>query len=291
MVADFKRVFRKGHTSYDTWLGDWWIKQSRNRAHQTAYGKIAEYVHSLGIHDPNFIVDYACGSGGALRALLNAFPSARFVGIDGSKKMLSLAGRMLNRSGFDTDFVSAREAFRAKGPRVRLLLSSLPNFALPKSKADVALFLFPNMNFSAPEKACLRTRVPGDPTVLAIARLLSRLREATDKPRKRQSIYEELLFERAMSANIHRLLKKGGLWIKTDYAEVCREGLSELMQWRTLFSESAFDAFVKDRMVRDKFEYLGNRFFRSSVVLDVYDQTKDLEDKSGGYIVSAFMAR
>ena len=57
-----------------------------------------------------------------------------------------------------------------------------------------------------------------------------------------------------------------------------------------LFAEAAWHPVLNDRRVENRFEYLGSQFYRSRVSLDVYDQTRNPEDRAGGYFISAFRA-
>jgi SAM-dependent methyltransferase len=64
------------------------------------------------------VLDLGCGSGDVLLRFARAFPSARFVGVDGSRPMLQLAQRAID----------AEAALR---DRVQLRYGIIPNCALP----------------------------------------------------------------------------------------------------------------------------------------------------------------
>src|SRR3954465_4696762 len=119
---DFEKLFLKGRTSYDTAIGDWWDQQSCDGPHLKAYADVAEYgrdrMRAARIK-PHLLVDYACGSGHFLAALARRFPESRIVALDGSAKMLGLAGQRLARAGHEADLVDKRRAFEARGPRIR----------------------------------------------------------------------------------------------------------------------------------------------------------------------------
>ncbi|PWT88953.1 MAG: hypothetical protein C5B54_09730 [Acidobacteria bacterium] len=293
-VRKFNLAFRRGFRSYDTWMGDWWDNQSTNSSHQRAYRKIAEYMHSFlqrhGVQQPRFILDYACGNGAVMKALLSRFPSTRFIALDGSRKMLLKARNYLEG---EADLVDADQAFEPEGPRIRLVHAPLPDFSFPMKKVDVVLFLFPNMNFSAPEKRHLKERIHSDRTAVLIAQMLSLIPEIGEilTPRRSREIFEEMLFDRAISHNIHHLLKKRAFWFKVDYSNISRAGLSKLDTVQTLFSEGAWDDQIDGIRVRDRFRLMDSRYYRSSVVLDVYHQSQDPIDKSGGYFISSFQSR
>ena len=74
------------------------------------------------------------------------------------------------------------------------------------------------------------------------------------------------------------------------YRLIADKPLSELTNWRSFFTEGALDKEVKGEKAEVFFKYLRNDFRRSQVILDVYHQTKDESDKSGGYFISTFKA-
>ena len=297
--TQFRKAFSKGSQSYDTWLGDWWLEQSSNRAHKRAYENIAAYIHTIlrktGRPQPRFLVDYACGSAGSLRAFAKSFPKTRFIGLDGSEKLLSKAKTDLNQIGCDAEFVSPDECFREKGPRARLVHTALPTPFLPAGKADVVVFLFPNMNPTEQEMVDVKKQYRPDPATDRVARLLSTFpeeeSEGENSPQDAADIYETLLYERAISNHIHKLLTRKGLLFKGDYANASRETLLKLVQWKLLFSESALDIQEGRKRKLDKFEYLGNKFFRSSILSDLYYQVPDPAYKKGGFFISQLQRR
>ncbi|HSP06062.1 MAG TPA: class I SAM-dependent methyltransferase, partial [Acidobacteriota bacterium] len=277
------QALEKGDRSYNTFLGDWWYRKSRDATHVRAYRQIVDRVYRTlrsGKRTPKLIVDYACGTGGTIAELSRRFPQARIVGIDGSELMLELARHDLQRSGHNADIVPVDSAFGTRGARIRLVQLPLPEFSLPSHRADAVLFLFPNMNFSARHIARLETHIFGDPRQCDVARFLSRLPDL-DRPKDKtppKEIYEDLLYERAMSRNIHQLLKRGGWWFKVDYSNCLRHDLSDLIQWRMLFSESALDVHIEEEPRMDPFEFVQCTYHRSPVIRDVYEQTHDKTD-------------
>lgn len=286
----------KGDRSYNTFLGEWWYRKSHDAIHRRAYANIVDHVRRRfrsRKRTPRLLVDYACGSGATLLELARRFPDAKLVGIDGSERMLELARYDLQRAGQDADFVAAGAAFSPRGPRIRLTRTPLPEFSLPPRVADAVLFLFPNMNFSASHVARLQEHLYGDRRQCDVARFLSRLPDL-DHPHDKtpaKDIYEDLLYERAMSRNIRQLLKRGGFWFKVDYSNCLRHDLSELVQWRMMFSESAFDVNIDEKPQKDLFELVKCTYHRSTVIRDVYEQTHKETDRVGGYMISVFRAR
>jgi SAM-dependent methyltransferase len=297
MSINFSRAFQRGSRSYNSKVGEWWIRRSRDSSHQRAYRRIVEHIHgtlrSYRLRSPQFVVDYACGNGEMSRHLAREFPDARILALDGAKNMLRIALDNLKQHGLDAGLIDVEDAFRKPGPRIRLAQSALPNFLLPSHKADVALFLFPNMNFSAAEKRYLESYFQKhNGHVPSIARMLSRMGEDEEEQSRRaqNSIFQDLLCERALTENVHQLLKRGGTWFIVEYSNVPRQQLSEIEQWRMLFAEAAWHPIVNDRQLHDRFEYLGSQYYRSQVILDVYEQTHDPDDRTGGYFISAFRA-
>lgn len=298
MGIDFDGAFEKGHKSYDAVVGDWWHVKTADGPHRRAYRNIADYVLKT-FRDanrplPRMFVDYACGNGALLKVLAKAMPDTVFIGLDGSEPMLKRAALQLTKAGNEADFVSTPNAFRKKGPRIRLVCASLPNFALPPGKVDAAVFAFPNISMTQAQMKQLRRNghFPG-PRSLAIARLLSRLKDGrpgydTDEP---EDIYVEILEMRIIAENIRQFLKRNGMWFEVEYSNISRQELGTLDQWRMLFSEAALEAYLKNKKLKQHYRLDRSHYFRSSVILDVYDQTQDPEDRSGGYIISAFVAR
>lgn len=297
MSINFSRAFQQGSRSYNAKVGEWWVRQSTNVSHQRAYKRIAAHIgETLGYHKmraPHLLVDYACGNGEMLKYLAREFSTARIVALDGSKTMLRRALLNLQRNGLEAELIGVPEAFRRPGPQVRIVESALPNFLLPLHSADVVLFLFPNMNFSAAEKRYLESHIhQHDGYLPSMARLLSVIGDdEEEKSRRAQTaIFKDLLCERALTENVHQLLKRRGVWFKVEYSNIPRQELSEVEQWRMLFAEAAWHPVLNNRRLEDRFEYLGSDYFRSQVILDVYEQTHDPDDRTGGYFISAFRA-
>jgi SAM-dependent methyltransferase len=296
-AAEFEKAFYKGHQSYDTRVGDWWIEKSQDGPHQSAYKKIARYISSFlrkaKNAKPKIMIDYACGNGAILKTLGRTFPSTSIVGIDGSRKMLRRAEQSLEESRLKSKFTEPIRYYQNADAQYLLVQTPLPNFSMPSGKADVAVFLFPNMNATDNQMQGLKNHVE-DPNVRGTARLLARMRLKDPDPSDAGSTLEDLedalLFERIVCMNIRDLLEKGGLWFKVEYSACKREDLSELEKWELLFTECAMKVSIDGKKQKQFFQFIGNQFFRSSVIRDVYDQSKDPDFKSGGYFISAFRA-
>lgn len=296
---DFDKLFLKGHKSYDSAIGDWWEGQASNGSHLKAYKAVADYVAEQlpkeGSNKPKWIVDYACGSGHFLASLAARFPTAKIVALDGSRKMLEQARLRMEKIGTDAGVVAAEDSFAAKGPRIRLVQTSLPNFSLPKGKADAVIFVFPNLTPSPADQRYYDKHGYKIPADTKVAKILARLREMDPEdevaPGDPVEIYDGIMTDRVISRNLRHLLRPKGVCFKVDYANAHRDELSHLTRLRSLFVEGALEEPIKDLHCETFFKYRSNRFHRSQVIMDVYHQTKDPTDKTGGYFISVFDAK
>lgn len=304
---DFEKLFLKGHKSYDTAIGDWWEGQASNGAHRKAYAAVAEHVakrlkartskKGTGKRPApkvKWLVDYACGSGLFLEALATRFPEARIVALDGSRKMLDKAAARMAKAGHEAGSVEADDCFDAKGPRIRLVKTSLPNFSLPKGKADAVIFVFPNLTPSPADQDYYDKHGYKNRMDVKVCTVLARLREMDPEDEvntmKPAELFEGLMTDRVISRNLRHLLKRGGSCFKVDYANANRDELSPLTHKRSLFVEGALEETVRELRSEVFFRYVGNDFHKSQVILDVYHQTKDPSDKTGGYFTCEFKA-
>ncbi len=296
-AIDFDKLFLKGHKSYDTAIGDWWEGQASNGAHRKSHLAVAEHVADRlkrAGKQPRWLVDYGCGSGLFLTVLANRFPKARIVALDGSRKMLDRAAVRLALAGHDFGSVEPKDSFAARGPRVRLVKTPLPNFSLPAGKADAVIFLFPNLTPAPGDQKYYDKHGYKNRDDVKLCKVLARLREMdpedeTAKPDP-EGMFDGLMTDRVISRNLRSLCKKGGACFKVDYANAHRDELSPLTHMRSLFVEGAMAEDWKGLKSEVFFRYVGNKFWRSQVILDVYHQTKDESDKTGGYFVSEFLA-
>jgi hypothetical protein len=218
--------------------------------------------------------------------LAKRFPESRILALDGSKRMLTHARDSLRASGLICRMITP--GLSRNGDRIELLHTPLPNFDLPATKADAVVFLFPNMTISKRERRALRRQLVTPPLVLESARALARLVQI-DTGDPMEETVEDLLDARAIALNIRRLLKRGGYWFEIDYANAPRKQWDSLDQTRTLFEEAA-DFMAGRRRLPRLFRLLQSSYYPSSVVLDVYEQSGDPDDREGGYTISVLQA-
>jgi SAM-dependent methyltransferase len=278
-TIDFDKEFVKGSAAFEGFLADWWLEKSNDPAHRRAYKNISSKMHQIlaeaGVVSPKTIVDYACGNGAILKSLATRFPKTNIVAIDGSKKMLSLARSSLQNAGHES--------------AIEFLHSPLPNFALAEKMADVVLFLFPNITINNKERRLVRKHLNVDELTLKTAKFLAKWNEVDSGFSVDESI-NDILDSRAITSNIHRILRKGGFWFHVEYANAPRHQWDEVDQITTLFEESAWPVSIGTDEIRREFQLIKNLYFRSSVMLDVYEQSGDPEDRDGGYVISVLQS-
>lgn len=276
---DFDKEFVKGSAAFEGFLADWWLEKSNDPAHRRAYRNISSKMHQIlseaGVISPKVIVDYACGNGAILKSLATRFPETNIIAIDGSKKMLALAKAALQQTGLESS--------------IQFLRSPLPNFKLPEKIADVVLFLFPNITINSKERRLVRKQVNAGQLTLKAAKFLAKWNEV-DSDFPSGECLEDILDSRAITSNIHRILKKGGFWFHVEYANASRNQWDEVDQITTLFEESAWPVSIGTDEIKREFHLIKSLYFRSSVMLDVYEQSGDPDDRNGGYIISVLQA-
>ena len=277
---DFDEEFEGGPETYNQALGSWWLQQSSDTAHAYAYRKIAEYTHTFLPSPPKRIIDYACGAGHMLARLYRLYPKSRILGIDGSSFLLDEAKERLEALGKEWQ------------EQVEFLETRLPDFSLPAGRADLCLFIFPNI-VPDPEDDMEEEYEfwEGD---LAAAEYLSKAREpdpeeetVEDDP---ETVYDSLLTDNIIARNLRSLLHKGGLCVRADYSNAPREELTELVQKRLAFEEGSLGVAVNGHRAKQYFKMVDCFYCRSSVLQDVYHQTQDEDDKEGGYIITTLKA-
>ena len=293
---NFESCLSRGHGTYNRKVGDWWNGQAENSAHKRAYKNIAGYFQTSLNHNGNraiFIADYACGNGSFIIEMARKFPRAKFVGLDGSRLMLELAEQNLQKHGIEAEQCPGSRCFNNRGARVRLVKTVLPNFTLPKGKADAAAFIFPNLTAATKERPRYERNGYNNSKDTKVAEMLARFREMDPEEEvvkiEPDEFYDDLMTSKVLSRNLRHLLKKDGALLKVDYANAPREELSELTQWRSLFTEGALDVPIKGNHAEQNFRYLDSRYHRSSVILDVYHQSGDPSDIEGGYFFSQIL--
>ena len=279
---DFDDELDKGPHSYNQTLGQWWLSQSSDRAHSYAYRKITQHLVSFFGHPPEKIFDYACGAGHMLTRLYRYFPNSQLTGIDGSSLLLKLAGKRLQFMGQDWR------------QRVKLIETNLPDFSLPRGQADVLLFVFPNIvpdpDLPDPEEE-KDSHFPDDRDVadyLALTREPNPEEETVDDDP--ETLCDSLITDNLIARNLRRLLKKGGVCVRADYANAPRNELTKLVQQRLAFQEGSLQDPVNGFRAEQLFKLVGSTYHRSKVLEDVYQQTRDKTDKDGGYLLTTLVA-
>ena len=277
---DFDEELETGAETYNQALGKWWLQQSSDKAHAHAYRMIVQHIQSFLPSPPRRVVDYACGAGHMLRRLYGLYPKSQFLGLDGSVFLLEQAGERLQ--ALEKDWQG----------RVELIETRLPNFDLPAGRADLCLFIFPNI-VPDPEEDVEEEHefLLGD---LAAAEYLSIAREpdpeeetVEDDP---ETVYDSLLTDNLIASNLRSLLHKGGFCVRADYSNAARDELTQLVQRRLAFEEGSLGVSVNGHRAKQYFKLVSCFYFRSKVLEDVYHQTRDEDDKEGGYLITTLRA-
>jgi SAM-dependent methyltransferase len=244
---------------------DWWRGRAADRAHGRAYRNIAGFIRASLPREPRVIVDYACGAGQLLARLAPLFPHTRLVGLDGSDALLDLAAARLAR------LPEGRTA------EVTLARTLLPMGRPLGEKADLAVYTFPNMMPPAEE-------APGtdlEREERAIARLLVGGPGEEADPAL-------LEYGRGISRDLRRLLRRGGLCVRAEYADSRRGEWDPRILRQVEFEEGSLD--LPEEGIRPWFRVLASAFFRSRVMEDVYEQTGEERDRRGGYLITVLGA-
>jgi hypothetical protein len=293
-LIDFEKEFVKGSSSYEGLLAEWWVKKSRDASHRRAYRNISESIRRILAAEqcgtPEVMIDYACGNGAVLKNLVDHFPSSTIVALDGSSRLLSHAYHSLERAGIKSELSMRQNAFQKGETSVKLVQAALPDFSIMREVADVVIFVFPNLSISNKDRLPLLRRFHKQRWTMKTARMLAKLQEIESGISAGIEVEEAMLDARAISLNIHRLLKKGGYWFQIDYANAPREEWDRTDQWISLFEESAWDVVIEKHRIKKHFSLKGSWFFKSSVMLDVYEQSGDPDDREGGYVISLFQS-
>lgn len=281
-TIDFDRELEKGWEAYHEVVGQWWAQQSDDRAHAYAYRKVADYVADLPAASRRRVLDYACGTGGVLTRLAGRLPRAELIALDGSPVLMGVANERIRRRH--------PEALE----RVRFIETRLPNFSLPRGMADLIVFNFPHIVATEADQPYYNKHGYKNREDAALARILAESREEDPEEETTDETPEEL-FDSLMSARVvarnHRhLLKRGGLCVRVDYANSERDDLTDLIYARCAFEEGSLDRPFKGREAEQFFRIVRSSYHRSSVIEDVYHQTRDKSDKEGGYTITLLRA-
>ncbi|MCZ6878098.1 MAG: class I SAM-dependent methyltransferase [Acidobacteria bacterium] len=279
---DFDHELDRGPNTYNQTLGQWWLSQSSDRAHSYAYSKITQHLVSFFGQPPERIIDYACGAGHMLTRLYRCFSNSKLTGIDGSSLLLKLAGKRLQSTGQDWR------------QRVHLIETNLPDCSLPRGQADVLLFVFPNIVPAPDLPDSEEEKDSHHPEDRAVADYLALTREPNpeeetveDDP---ETLCDSLITDNLISRNLRRLLKKGGVCVRADYANAPRNELTKLVEQRLAFQEGSLQEPVNGLRAEQLFKVVGSTYCRSKVLEDVYQQTRDKTDKDGGYLLTTLIA-
>ena len=260
-------------------VGLWWAERAANGAHQRAYENVANFIRDSIRRDPEFIVDYACGPGNLLSLLSRRFPQSRLAGLDGSPLMLDLANRRLSRLP------------RSCSRRISLIKTFLPAKVSLSRRADLAVFCFPNMVRFRARKAPAGLQSRSDKRDRIIAQSLARAaKSGNDRDADPRTLKHTLECARDISRNLRSLLVRGGICVRVEYATTRRHEWTPLELMRVCFEEGSLDADTSGRPIRPWFKVLASAYFRSRVMEDVYEQTGDVRDKDGGYLITVLRA-
>jgi len=292
---DFDSLLTRGASTYDSPVGEWWQKRTLDAAHRKAYQHIAQsarwILQTHGMAEPRRVLDYACGSGALLGPLREAFPASTLIGIDGAQTLLAQCALQF---GNEAALVESSAIFGRSKSTLRLARCVLPDFSMPKGGADLILFAFPNL---VPDDAHLHQfneNGYAHPSDNEVARMLARFREMDPEDEVPVSppdeLFDELMTQRVFSRHLRHLMKKGGLLVRAEYTQASREDLTDLTRWRMLFGEGALEKSIKGCHSEAFFRFLGSQYRKSPVILDVFHQTGNPDDKRGGYMVSYYEA-
>jgi SAM-dependent methyltransferase len=269
---DFTQTLASGLRAYNTDVGQWWVRKTRNAAHAAAYRNIASHVVQCARGEGGLIIDYGCGTGLLMKRLVELLPAWKVLGIDGSKVMLR---------GAET---WARTKRKGRPASVEFRLAKLPDFSVSTPKADIIVFTFPNIISVASGRRRFEEIFPKDRD---LARLLALKQEEGEGA---EDLYDQLFMNRVVARNLRFLLRKGGLCVRVDYSQGARHELGRFDKLSTSFEEGSLNARQSRLQPQKFFKLLYSHYYPSAVIRDVYDQTKDKEFLEGGYLVSLLKA-
>lgn len=279
---DFDEALTRGHVTYNSEVGEWWIERSNDPAHIEAYRNIAYHLRDSLKITPRRIVDYACGGGNLLVWLYEAFPKAELIAIDGSSAMLDVAQQRL--AAIDPDYTG----------RVEFWESDLPNFELPKFDADLVIFCFPNICPNPGDQPYYDDNGGRHRADVKAARWLSVAREKDPEDETcfmdPSDMFVSLMDHKVVSRNLRKLIHDKGQCARVEYANAEWEELSDLVQWRLRFEQGSLGRKIDGVKPKQIFKVKSSTYFESEVILDVYHQTGDEGDMEGGFHVNLLKA-
>jgi SAM-dependent methyltransferase len=265
---------------YDRQLGRWWRARAADPAHVAAYRNVARYIHDSVSRPPRLIIDYACGMGDLLVRLAYRLPSSKLAGLDGSRPLLDLTRRRIAHKG--------QEYQR----RIQLIETMLPNFGLLKSTADLVVYAFPNMQWPYSAKSLKELEALFSPTDLAAAGILAEM--SVQKPEigdeSAAAIRHRLVLGRLVSLNMRTMLRAGGLCVRIEYGRTRRSELEHVDLMQVAYEEGSLENMPRGRKPHQWFRVLASSHFRSGVMEDVYQQSRDPGDRGGGYLITVLRA-
>ncbi len=276
----FGRELGRGIVAYNESVGHWWMRQAGNPSHRNAYRNIARFIGASFHRPPGRIVDYACGAGHLLAGLHRTFPTSKLVGYDGSALLLARARKILTSLG--------TTACR----HMTLMQTLLPDFELPTARADLVLYVFPNLvpGIAGANPRSWESRLSRAERLMAQSLAKRRDAESTRKEDDPGLIYATLVRDRLVSLNLRQLVKRSGTCIRVEYANVPRDELPELEMVRTAFEEGSLDQCVDGVAAEPWFRVVASRYHRSGVIEDVYHQSSDADHRTGGYLITVLRA-
>lgn len=272
---------KKSGFLYNGKVGRWWLRHSLDAAHGRAYRKVADFIRDSYVREPRVVVDYACGSGHLLALLSARFPASKLVGLDGSSFLLDKAGQMVSTLP------------KQYAERISLIETQLPNLRLLRGKADLVIYCFPHMIPSAAERISGEHELCLSKSDRKIAESLSYMVDEYDRAWSGSNPASNrlgLMQGRHISLNLRRMLVRGGICLRVEYATMPRHALSPLELAHVSFEEGSLDSPVEGRMPRQWFRLVASSFCWSRVLEDVYEQTGDERDKDGGYLITVLRA-
>jgi SAM-dependent methyltransferase len=272
---DFTQTLAYGLGAYNTNVGQWWVHKTRNAAHAAAYMNIANHVVQCARGKSGRIIDYGCGTGLLMKRLVDVLPAWKFLGIDGSKVMLR---------GAET---WARTKRKGRSASLEFCLAKLPDFSVSPPKATIIVFTFPNIVSVASGRRRFEEIFPKDRD---LARCLAVEQEREREGEGFEALYDQLFMSRVVARNLRFLLRKGGLCVRVDYSQGARQELGRFDKLSTLFEEGSLNARQSRLKPQKFFELIYSHYYPSSVIRDVYEQTKDKDFLEGGYLVSLLKA-
>jgi hypothetical protein len=274
-AINFDFELSRGLVAYNEALGKWWHLKACDVSHLRAYRKIADFIGASLLKPPRLIAEYACGTCSLLFRLSEVFPASRLVGLDGSAYLLDFARRRLKLS-----------EYKLKN-RITLIEIPLPSFDKPRLKADLAVFSFPNMVPSGK----VRFGPYLKPIEVKTARKLAYAADPTiDEDNTPEMLRLSLLLGRLVSLHLRRLLKRGALCIRVEYARAPRHELSKIQLMRTEYEEGSLDMDTGGQMLKPWFRVLASSFFNSRVIRDVDQQAGKRCSGPGGFTITILRA-